>query len=335
MALPAVAADKDKSSSKYAPTQADIDWLVKTKEVVGKTSNLESSGKGFTLIYEYEYLDPNQKGINTANKNLSRQQQQIVHEYNRILKTKNPVQREQRLQQLMLRIQTLPMQDLSKLFKTKKGRKDFDLVAKDTVKVRLKKLPIRYDEKGKVQEYTTKEKQELKGKDPSLPGYTGDWENLSNGQTIKVYVAAKKKKPTKAKDKEADKDKGASAIDYSDFVQLLEAGVVRQVVVIGKETPAIQGQVNRLKLDDIPSLKKIKNKFTGNRFTTQAPDIKTIEETMKKYPDVASKFQKEADKGDKDKDKEADEDDDRPRVWMVLILDTPDADKGDGKKGKN
>jgi hypothetical protein len=214
LALSVGAADKDRSNSKYIPTQDDIDALIKAKEVIGKVSKLESTGKGFTLIYEYEYLDPNQKGINTAAKNLNRQQQQILRQYNQIMKTKNPTQRAMKLQQLMLRIQSMPIQDVSKLFKTKKGRKDFDLVAIEDVKVRVKKLPVRYDEKGNVQEYTAKEKKELKGKDPNLPGYTAEWDNVSNGQTVKVYLKAKKKKPAKDKDgKDKDKAKDDKAKD--------------------------------------------------------------------------------------------------------------------------
>ena len=90
-------------------------------------------------------------------------------------------------------------------------------------------------------------------------------------------------------------DKGGNAIDYSDFRQLLSAGVVTKVVVIGKENPVIQGEVDRQKLDGDSSLKKIKEMIKGNKFTTQVGDIKTIEEEMQKHPEVHYYWQKEAD----------------------------------------
>jgi cell division protease FtsH len=91
---------------------------------------------------------------------------------------------------------------------------------------------------------------------------------------------------------------GGNAIEYSDFLQILDAGVVTKVVAIGKESPVIQGEVDRQKLDANPGLKKIKDKIKGNKFTTQVGDIKTIEEDMRadrrKHPDVSYKWEKEA-----------------------------------------
>ena len=50
---------------------------------------------------------------------------------------------------------------------------------------------------------TDKEKRELKGPDPTLPGYTGDFDSLKVDQTVQVYVA---KQPPKSKTKDSDAD---------------------------------------------------------------------------------------------------------------------------------
>jgi hypothetical protein len=80
--------------------------------------------------------------------------------------------------------------------------------AREDVKVRLRKLPEKFDEKGKPQKYTRAELDELKGKDKDLPGYESSLEKLEAGQKLRVVLAYALRKPAdKDKDKESEKDK--------------------------------------------------------------------------------------------------------------------------------
>ena len=59
--------------------------------------------------------------------------------------------------------------------------------------------PVEYDEKGTTKKsYTKAELDELKGADKTLPGYTGEYDNLAKGQTVIVYLS--RKLPPKSSD---------------------------------------------------------------------------------------------------------------------------------------
>jgi len=82
-----------------------------------------------------------------------------------------------------------------------------EIEAPDDMKVRTRILPVEYDDNGKVRELTEKEKKELRGPDPSLPGYTADFDSLKPDQMVEVYLA--KQDPSsnpKPKDKKGTGD---------------------------------------------------------------------------------------------------------------------------------
>ena len=83
--------------------------------------------------------------------------------------------------------------------------KNMELQATDEMKVRTKLLPVEYDDKGKVRKLTDKEKKELKGPDPKLPGYTADFDSLKPEQMVEVYLEKSKSKTKKEKDSTSDK----------------------------------------------------------------------------------------------------------------------------------
>ncbi len=243
-ALPVATAKgkKDRDKDKYMPTPEEVEALVKKHVVEGKVGTVEGSSKGFTFIYEYTTLEPRKN----AGKGLNRQQQQLLRQLRQIQKTRNPIQQQLKLQQFYARLQLqgVTTADLSKFFNTKTVRKDFDLQATEEVKVRLKKLPVEYDDKGNVKKYTAKEKEELKGKgkDRSLPGYQGTWDNVAEGQKVKVYLKAKKKKAKKAKDKEEAKDKEAAkdklGKDKDDDEDLDDSKPLVTMIIIQEEPDA-------------------------------------------------------------------------------------------------
>jgi hypothetical protein len=85
---------------------------------------------------------------------------------------------------------------------------------REDVKVRTMILPEQFDDKGNVKKYTKEEKEALKGKDKTLPGYESALEQLEVGQKLRVVLVEVKKKSTarprdkdKGPDKDADKDK--------------------------------------------------------------------------------------------------------------------------------
>jgi hypothetical protein len=81
--------------------------------------------------------------------------------------------------------------------------KPFPVVVGDDVKVRRMTLPVDFDDKGKPKKYTQKEKDELRGPDKKLPGYTAGLEDLKAGQLIDVYLVRKAGAPKNPKDKDA------------------------------------------------------------------------------------------------------------------------------------
>jgi hypothetical protein len=80
------------------------------------------------------------------------------------------------------------------------ARDDFEMQAREGVKVRVLRLPAQSDEKGKPRKYTAKELARLKGKDRSLPGYESEPEKLEAGQRVTVTLVPVRKKAGKGKD---------------------------------------------------------------------------------------------------------------------------------------
>jgi hypothetical protein len=97
-------------------------------------------------------------------------------------------------------------------FKAQVSKQTIDFQATEDVKVRTMILPEQFDDKGNIKKYTKEEKEALKGKDRTLPGYESSLENLQVGQKLRVVLAPVKKKPAeKDKDKDADLDKDKDA----------------------------------------------------------------------------------------------------------------------------
>jgi hypothetical protein len=81
------------------------------------------------------------------------------------------------------------------MYSVRTFQKDYELQTTDEVKVRLAQPPLKFDEKGKAVHHTSKELKELKGPDPKLPGYTGEFSDLANDQIVTVYLIKKKAEP--------------------------------------------------------------------------------------------------------------------------------------------
>jgi hypothetical protein len=89
------------------------------------------------------------------------------------------------------------LQHQAKLYTSKSKDVDVNFVAAADMKVRTRN-PLVFDDKGKpkkLSQMTKKEKDELKGPDKSLPGYTADMADVHADQYVTVYIP--KKKPGK------------------------------------------------------------------------------------------------------------------------------------------
>jgi hypothetical protein len=204
-AVPAVAANKGgKYQGRKATeaTEADYKALARLTKPVGQIIDLEGSDGQFTFRYESTYLEPNPGKIKAANQAVARQQKQYLRRYNQILKMRDPVKQAAALDKLLLQIQRQQSKGAQGLFKVKSVRKDFQLRATTDVKVRFLHPPIEYDDKGHVKKYTPQELKALKGKDPKLPGYEGTWDQLAEGQKVRLYFKKPKKKSKEDKDEE-------------------------------------------------------------------------------------------------------------------------------------
>ncbi len=77
--------------------------------------------------------------------------------------------------------------------------RDQDLVLRiaDDCQVRVRQLPITLDERGRPRSYSKQELADLKGKDPTLPGYRAELSTLAAPQAVQITVApADRIKPT-------------------------------------------------------------------------------------------------------------------------------------------
>jgi hypothetical protein len=86
---------------------------------------------------------------------------------------------------------------------TAKKWQRIDLPVSDDIKVRRMMLPVEFDDKGKPKRYTQKEKDELRGSDKKLPGYTAALDDLKPGQFVEVFLVRKAGMPKNLKDKDA------------------------------------------------------------------------------------------------------------------------------------
>jgi hypothetical protein len=210
--VPAPGADdkkdaKDKPADKKPPSGGTL---------TAKLSNVEGTQKFFTVQVEVPIMQATggyrgSAGNALALQNLVLQQQQIMQQQMQIMQIRNPAQRIAALRQLAVQAQQQRLASglsgqAGSPFQVTKVPKNIELRATDDMKVRVLELPVEFDDKGKPKKYTKKELADRRGPDPSLPGYTGDFDNLKAGQIVKVYLV-KPKAPPKPVGKGKDKDK--------------------------------------------------------------------------------------------------------------------------------
>ncbi|MCC6420903.1 MAG: hypothetical protein IT429_21930 [Gemmataceae bacterium] len=211
--LPAPAAGQKKPGKKGArateenATGQDYAQIRQAKEVAGKLTNINSSSRTLTVKLEYqttELVQPSTKGKSNANQqNLLRQQQQLARDYQNIMHARNPIERQRRMQQWTIRFQQLQQRLGGKAgaqpkFNVVKHAKEFEFDLAPDARVTRVMLPVEYDDKGNVKEYTRAELQKLR--DPKQAGYLARLEDVQIGQTLKLFLS----KPKTAAPKKAE-----------------------------------------------------------------------------------------------------------------------------------
>jgi hypothetical protein len=197
---------KDKDVGTPA-TKEEYAQLMKFKELEGKIIRLDSETREFAILADLKRLEPKPGAQAKLNQAQQRLQQQILREQQHLARIRDPYRQMQEYQNFLNRIQQQAGTNFNALFKVVTDRKEFNLQGTDKTIVRLAKLPVVYDEKGNVKEYTEQEKKEKKGKDSKLPGYQAEFANLEVGQVVKITVSSKKPTP---------KDKGDSPREKKD-----------------------------------------------------------------------------------------------------------------------
>lgn len=205
-----LADDKTKGESKASSSEEDYKKLGQFHELKGKLLKVHASDKTLSIEIEYQFLEPKNKNalkqMNAHQRKIFKEQQQLMSDQQRVLTSRNPAQAAKHLRQLQQHNLRLQQNELkaNDLFKISTARKDFDLEAVSDVRVRLAKLPVEYDDKGKVRKPRDQELKERKGPDPNLPGYASTFEELKPGQLVKVTLGKPASKEMSKSKEEAD-----------------------------------------------------------------------------------------------------------------------------------
>jgi hypothetical protein len=187
LVLPLLAADdKPADAKKDADKNPNTEHYVKAGEITCKIVAVYESKKSLRLQ------------VPTLNEGAVRAYAQAEQQYLQALRQRNQGSAASALQNMAR--QEANMVTL--------GPKEVEVQTTDEVKVRLLNPPVAFDDKGKIKKYSAKELKELKGNDPKLPGYNGEFSDLQTGQIVKLTLVRKKgdpaPKPTGKKGKDAE-----------------------------------------------------------------------------------------------------------------------------------
>lgn len=170
------------------------DPYVAVGELSGRLTSWDENSQAMTLHVKYKYVVPNPDAYKILH---DLQWQQMQASYN-----PNPVERHKKIMELQAKIE----EQYTKLTMVKEETKDYHLHGAEDMIVRLPEPPLRFTNKGDPWPYTLKELQELRAKEPNLPGFAGTTENIKVNQQVTVLVYRKVGPPPPA-DPDAPKGK--------------------------------------------------------------------------------------------------------------------------------
>jgi hypothetical protein len=219
MVLPIFAADEKKDVDKK-----DVDKkapeLVKAGVLTGKVLSVDETKR--TIRMRLELPELNQNTVQAIARDQAELQRVLLTE-------RNPQTRAQRVAQLQVQI----AQHQRNLYSVK--HHDLDVNSSEEVKVRLKNPPVKFDDKGKIVRYTEKELKELKGDDPKLTGYNGEFADIRPNGYIEVHLMKKKGNPMIPKPQPGVKGKDVDAPDIQAI--LAEYSPQATMIVVIAEPP--------------------------------------------------------------------------------------------------
>jgi hypothetical protein len=186
------------SAPKAPPTPAKLDSDKLAPGVfTGTITNTPNANRMFTVTVAYQkvQLKPGQN-LGRTNANLQREYNRIVQLQNQLMhpsRRHNPLGTMQQLERAIVQFKVQLARAEANLFQVIPATQKVDFQAEENLKVRLKKLPADFDEKGNIKDYTAAELVKLKGKDRDLPGYESSVENLKVGQVVQVTLGVHRK----------------------------------------------------------------------------------------------------------------------------------------------
>jgi hypothetical protein len=261
LAVPGVLEGQDKTDTKAKDkvtkedaTREDYQNFAKMKEVSGKIAAVDVTGLTMTLTVDWSHLEPN-KNFNAAaaTQKAQQQQQQMLRDYNQIMQAKNPVQRQQALARLLMRMQQQTSgANLQTMFQVAKASKDFDVVVQSTFKVARSSVESKVDEQGELVKYTDEQLKKMKS--PDITGaYTAKPEDLKVGQGVKLYLDPPKDDKKKS-EATADKKSEGSATETKDkstpASQQMPLSQVRMVLITEESNPMDSDAAKKKKKKD-------------------------------------------------------------------------------------
>jgi hypothetical protein len=255
LALPVLGAPTPAPTAKKTGAAVDAENLP-AGQFSGTLLTTPGSDRTFTLRIPFQRLQVNTSAParnNTLPTNLLSKQQEIVRLQSQMARSRNPLNELRRIQQLITQMQQevlrqrLHPQQMP--YRVVTSTQDVEFQIMEDAKVRTLVLPPAFDDRGKSMKYTANELRELKGKDTNLPGYESSVENLTQGQVVRVTLAAKKPNPAnKDKDKDLDKDKAEEKAKGPDKAKENEKGTtaekkmqVRLVVIVKDDSATAAG----------------------------------------------------------------------------------------------
>jgi hypothetical protein len=186
------------ADSKAPPTPPVLDSdKLAPGTFTGTIISTPNAERSFTVNVAYQkiQLKPGQN-LGRTNANLQREYNRIVQLQNQLMhpsRRRNPLGTMQRLERAIVQFQVQLARAEANLFQVIPATQKVEFQAEENVKVRNKRLPEEFDEKGNIKHYTAAELVKLKGKDRDLPGYESSVENLQVGQVVQVTLRVHQK----------------------------------------------------------------------------------------------------------------------------------------------
>lgn len=187
-------------------SQAEYAYLQKSPEALGKLGTWNASSKQFTLLVEYQTGAPRATGPAA---DIQRLVQQIWREQQLLAVAPSPrvaFDRMANIQRMQIQLARAQGQLQKGTPKGPQGPfKEFEMVAVDKAEVRMGFLPVRYDDKGNLKEYSKEELAKLRS--GSKPGIPASFEDVAPGQLVKVVFAKASQKSANSASKKTSEEK--------------------------------------------------------------------------------------------------------------------------------